>query len=553
MRPIFVVLLVLTGILVHADVPHQLSYQGRLTDSGTAVDTTVDITFRIFSSGSDGTLLWEEMHSDVVISDGLFDVLLGSVNAIGSSVFDGTARYLEVEIDGVVAGDRTALVSVAHAYRAVQSDTAQYAHSAGDAIDGPWQREGNHYVGLDNSDDSVGLGTLFPAAKLHVEGDILLDDGGDLRFGFGDTRLNYYQNDLLIHSEDEIRLLSPSEIKLSTEGGLDWGFVNPTARTIGLGTDSPSEMLHLYTDDSNERAFVKIEAAHFSNWGEAGLRIETPQNRWHLRMDDDSNNNLGEGALGLRSQDGSIEAMTWTENGNVGIATTDPDERLDVNGNVEVSGDVGAGGVLSAGSITGDYAANSINRSDIVDEVGLASSHNGSETTLDRNSFTAILERSITVPDPGWVVAIGLVELYVDHGASDATWAQYGFSSFEDSLDADYRHNLVFKSNADAGEYTFTCPSQRLFYASAAGAYTYYLVAKQGPDNEIRAFMSRMDLLYIPTSYASKDGGSVMEDHGDYGTAGTDVLGSGEMGPSISDMAARIETLERRLAELEAR
>jgi len=54
----------------------------------------------------------------------------------------------------------------------------------------------------------------------------------------------------------------------------------------------------------------------------------------------------------------SEEALTVTEEGNVGIGTETPDEKLDVNGNMNVSGTVTAGGdVVSEGRIkdkTGD-------------------------------------------------------------------------------------------------------------------------------------------------------------------------------------------------------
>ena len=54
-------------------------------------------------------------------------------------------------------------------------------------------------------------------------------------------------------------------------------------------------------------------------------------------MDDHSNDNLPDvGSLALRSQNSGIEVMTWTNDGNVGIATTTPEQRLDVNGIVRI-------------------------------------------------------------------------------------------------------------------------------------------------------------------------------------------------------------------------
>jgi hypothetical protein len=116
---------------VHAAVPQLINYQGRLTNSaGVPLDTTVTLDFTIYKD-SLGTLdIWSETHPGVVIKDGLFQVLLGSVNTLGQSVFDGSKRWLGVQLQGGPAP--TALipiVSVAYAYRSAKSDTAGYALS----------------------------------------------------------------------------------------------------------------------------------------------------------------------------------------------------------------------------------------------------------------------------------------------------------------------------------------------------------------------------------------------------------------------------------------
>ncbi len=87
---------------------------------------------------------------------------------------------------------------------------------------------------------------------------------------------------------------------------------------VGIGTNSPDERLHIENSEDGSRSFLQIETSHASNWGETGLRIKTPQNTWHLRSDDATNNNIPDGSLGLRSQDLGSEVMVWTENGRVG-------------------------------------------------------------------------------------------------------------------------------------------------------------------------------------------------------------------------------------------
>jgi len=532
---------VLLAVSVLADVPHQISYQGRLTDDkGAVVNGTVDISFAIYADSSTSSMLWKENHKGVTVEDGLFSIMLGSISALNPSVFDGSTRYLQLTVEGEAFDDLIPITSVAHAYRSIVSDTAQYAHNTGGATEGIWQREGTHYVGLHNSDDSVGLGTLFPAAKLHVEGDILLDDGGDLRFGFGDTRLNYYLNDLLVHSDDEIRLLSPSIITLATENGTNWGYINPTAKTFGLGEDAPTEMLHLRTATAGQRAFMKIESMHSFDWGEVGMRFETPQNRWHFRMDDDSNNNLPDGALGLRSQDGAIEAMTWAEDGNVGIATTNPAERLDVNGNAVISG------TLTAGQIQGDFPANSIHATDIINEVGLnARDEFYFEDTLTAG-WASYMTQTISVPaNSGYILAFATAEHTLLHSAG-GMHTQIGISEQSNPSTLDHRFSVGLADNVSNGDYDLLLSAHRIFPVDSIGTYTLHLVSRRiGDAAVIRG--RQLTLLYIPTAYAVPQS-SAEDMSADVRPAAT-VVSSNEI--SLDDLTVEIADLKRRLAELE--
>ncbi len=67
-----------------------IAYQGRLADaSGDPLSDTVNMTFRLYAAASGGAPLWEEQWTganSVQVSDGLFNVMLGSVNPIGQAV-----------------------------------------------------------------------------------------------------------------------------------------------------------------------------------------------------------------------------------------------------------------------------------------------------------------------------------------------------------------------------------------------------------------------------------------------------------------------------------
>jgi len=112
---------------VIAEVPQVINYQGQLTDSeGNPLDTTIQIAFTIFDGG--GASKWAEIHSSVVVSKGLFNVLLGTITPIPDSIFNHPDRYLGMKVgDNPELTPRTKLTSVPYAIRSLQADTAKYA------------------------------------------------------------------------------------------------------------------------------------------------------------------------------------------------------------------------------------------------------------------------------------------------------------------------------------------------------------------------------------------------------------------------------------------
>ncbi len=117
-------------------IPQLISYQGRLTDPSTGdpvSDGTYDMRFCLYAGPTGGSALWCEDQS-VLVTDGVFSVLLGSVTPITDPLFDGTECYLGVKVgsdDEMTPRRRVA--SVGYAYRAEESSTADYASSAGNA------------------------------------------------------------------------------------------------------------------------------------------------------------------------------------------------------------------------------------------------------------------------------------------------------------------------------------------------------------------------------------------------------------------------------------
>ena len=101
-----------------SDVPHDMNYQGRLTDAvGAPLSGPVNLELRIYDVLSAGSPLYAETHPAVALDDnGGFGVLFGtgtvSVGTFDASLFSGMNRYLEVVVDADVLTPRQPLSSV---------------------------------------------------------------------------------------------------------------------------------------------------------------------------------------------------------------------------------------------------------------------------------------------------------------------------------------------------------------------------------------------------------------------------------------------------------
>ncbi|HUT53750.1 MAG TPA: hypothetical protein VM658_10180 [bacterium] len=98
---------------------HLINYQGRLTDAaGVSVSDTVDIIFQIFDAPTGGTLLWQETQANVLVSQGIYNVLLGSVTPLDPDIFGAVPLYLRIRVNGELMIPRARITSVPYAIKA---------------------------------------------------------------------------------------------------------------------------------------------------------------------------------------------------------------------------------------------------------------------------------------------------------------------------------------------------------------------------------------------------------------------------------------------------
>jgi hypothetical protein len=101
---------------VYAAVPAKVNFQGRLEESGRAVNASRNMIFKIYDAETSGTLIWTSQTNVVLVANGLFSVNLetGTVSNISTATFKG-ARYVEVSVDGVILSPRQEIIAAPYA------------------------------------------------------------------------------------------------------------------------------------------------------------------------------------------------------------------------------------------------------------------------------------------------------------------------------------------------------------------------------------------------------------------------------------------------------
>ena len=99
--PAVLTLIMAAATSLSAATPSIISYQGRITDAlGNALTGNYSLTFNIYDVAVGGTALWTETLNPVVVDEGLFNVLLGSVTPFNEKAFSNAERFIGVQVNG---------------------------------------------------------------------------------------------------------------------------------------------------------------------------------------------------------------------------------------------------------------------------------------------------------------------------------------------------------------------------------------------------------------------------------------------------------------------
>src|SRR3989338_122928 len=170
-----------------ATAPSIITYQGKLLNSGAAVDATTSIKFLIYDDPTGGTLQYTAGGTDAVpaaisvfVSDGIFSVNMGAAgtNNVTSSIFsDSDTLYLEVTVEGTVLTPRKRLNSSPYAlnsaylmgYSAVTASSSTYIPLS--------DANGNLTFSGDPQSSSVGGGSLYVNPAMAADDETLFGVG----------------------------------------------------------------------------------------------------------------------------------------------------------------------------------------------------------------------------------------------------------------------------------------------------------------------------------------------------------------------------------------
>ncbi len=366
MRALIVLCLVLMLLpSVAVATPQLVSVHGKMTDIfGNNITGPYDMVFRMYTQETEGAAIWSESWNagteKVTFGpDGYFSVLIGSHNSLDLP-FD-TQYWLEMQVQLDILAPRFKLGAVPYTFRAnITENLAAGAKATGS-------------LNM-NSFDIIGAGGIY-STTLYEGGTALSSkylSTSSFGTGFlGWTNLTSYPaacpaGEFITTLGDTITCGEPSVAGI---GGWtdDGAIVRLTTLTdnVGVGTLNPQAKLHI--------AGGSLIVNNSISTGSPNLGI--------FRNDASGGNTLllGVGATGtvlganrIGLGDTTSYRLVWdTTNGNVGIGTSDPTNKLDVVGNINATGNIyGILGTASAVS-TANIADSAVTAVKLASDLGL--------------------------------------------------------------------------------------------------------------------------------------------------------------------------------------
>lgn len=294
------------------------TYQGSLKDTGSLADGSYSMTFRLYSAATGGTPLGTTTTT-VDVTGGVFSVELD----FGSDAWDNADRWLEINVNGNTLSPRQPVTRSPYAIttRGLDVDSAGNV-GIGTAASSSERltiqdvqpklllRNANLLGGPHDFGPEIRLRNTASGGVVTTHGSIVFDDGSavaSITYGKG--------------------LFSPSGLGFSDSTGVKMTIVE--GGNVGIGTNDPQWPLQVNgTIVSN----TDVAALNPNNPG-ASVALSWANDVARIRI----------GGAGAGSHGGldiqrvaNVSLMRILDNGFVGLGTTTPQARLDVNGTARV-------------------------------------------------------------------------------------------------------------------------------------------------------------------------------------------------------------------------
>ncbi len=253
------------------------------------------VTFHLYDQAEGGSAVWSETWPSLETVDGTYVAELGSRTAFNGLEFSEDYWLGIVIEESPELAPRLKLTRMPYVFTA--------------------SGENNLFPSAGN----VGAGTTSPDYLLHVSGEYgtyvsMNSSGSSAGINFDSNGSSEWQ--MKINSGD-------GTLHINEDSGTDAVSLKSGGR-IGIGTGSPSTDLHV-AGDGGSNVDLTVEGKIHSNDNEGGLWIGSGR----FAGGDDAGN------LGLKNN--GQWGMTIQPDGNVGIGTAEPTEKLEVAGNVKLS------------------------------------------------------------------------------------------------------------------------------------------------------------------------------------------------------------------------
>lgn len=333
-----------------AKLPSTFAYQGQLKQAGVPLTGSADLTFSLWTSAVGGDQVGDTLIKDNVLVEG---GLLSASLDFGTTVFNGNARWLEVQVRSP------------HDMTDTEPLTTLTPRQLITATPHSISTRGLHVT----DEGRVGIGTTAPEATLDIRAEkaSLFVDSSDSLFG---TLLQLKSSRpnpglLGIISFVASSLSDPgAAIIVSASGAMQFGAGSKGLMTLketgnfGIGTSEPIEALHVVHDQTVD-AFggilvENINPAQDHSSVYIDLKNNHPAANNSYRLQNVGNVPGREGNFEIWDRGAGAGRFTIDSTGEVGIGTTQPTSLLHVNGdaNIEKFGGVISGGVVTVGKST---------------------------------------------------------------------------------------------------------------------------------------------------------------------------------------------------------